>query len=433
MPTAQQTIPLTILIAPFPEGFEGNLDETFQQACALMSAYIQGNLLTGLILPPGSTLPTSDVGPIAMGGQWYFWDPTTNQYLPQSAASAGAKNYVKNSVYQIQQVNSAFSLSAGGVIPIYDMALARVTAGNVLAIAADTGPPATGDNDFISTSIRYTVQGGNLVPTLAATDLYAHEHLIEGCDLAPLQGQVLSLSFSAWTNTPGIYSVYLTSPGRDMSYVANFNLPVANTWYRVKIAAIPALPTGTGTWHFGEGQTGLYIGFAMGVGSQWKTASLNSWQAGLYCGSASNINMLTTLNQQLKITGIKLEIGSAPTHLAVPSFESDFHDAIRYYWSSFNYQSTSGGVGIIGQAHVTNAALFSATFPRRMCRVPTVTPYGWTTYASGKVTNVSTGTDYTAATLGAVAKGVVATVSTGITATKGDTFAAFVIADARLS
>jgi hypothetical protein len=431
MPTAQQTIPLTILIAPFPEGFEGNLDETFQQACALMSAYIQGNLLTGLILPPGSTLPTSDVGPIAMGGQWYFWDPTTNQYLPQSAASAGAKNYVKNSVYQIQQVNSAFSLSTGGITPIYDMALARVTAGNVLAIAADTGPPATGDNDFISTSIRYTVQGGNLVPTLAATDLYAHEHLVEGCDLAPLQGQVLSLSFSAWTNTPGIYSVYLTSPGRDMSYVANFNLPVANTWYRVKIAAIPALPTGTGTWHFGEGQTGLYIGFAMGVGSQWKTASLNSWQAGLYCGSASNINMLTTLNQQLKITGIKLEIGSAPTHLAVPSFESDFHDAVRYYWTNFNYQSLTSGIPMLFVAAGTNSAYGTQIFPRRMCKIPTVIPYGTTSHAAGNVTNLSTNTDVAIASLPAVQKGTGGTITA--TGAKGDVFAAFVIADARLS
>src|SRR4029077_4635869 len=205
---ADQSIPLKISIAPFPEGFVGDMDETFQQACILMEATVEGAFLTGLILPPGSTLPTTDQGPIAMGGVWYFWDPVTGQYLPQSISARPAKNYVKNACYQIQQTGTAPPLVAG-INKTYDMCLCRMQNTGVLTIASDVEPPAAADHDYCPAAIKYTV--GTTAPTLAATDLYVHEHLIEGSDLAPIQGEILSLSFLCWVNQAGTYSAYLTS------------------------------------------------------------------------------------------------------------------------------------------------------------------------------------------------------------------------------
>src|SRR5215475_4611444 len=188
-----------ISYAPFPEGFDGDMDETFQQSGQLATIYISGNFLTGLYYPNGTiplpTLPTSDQGPIALNGQWYFWDPVTGQYLPQSASVKPAKNFAKNSQYQVQQTGSAFPSIATGVTNLYDMALCRATQANVLGVSAGIGPPAGADNDFCESAIQYTV-GPNLVPTLAATDLFVHEHLIEGSDLAPIQGEIMSLAFS---------------------------------------------------------------------------------------------------------------------------------------------------------------------------------------------------------------------------------------------
>src|SRR5262252_1950132 len=164
---APQQVPLKISVAPFPEGFEGDLDETFQQAVQLMEAYVEGNFLTGLILPPGSTLPTTDQGPIAMGGIWYFYDPGSGQYLPQTISAKTARNYAKNATYQIAQLGAAFTLAAADT-NTYDMVLSRATVASVLAIAADTGPPASGDTDYCLGAIKYTV-GPTLVPTLANT------------------------------------------------------------------------------------------------------------------------------------------------------------------------------------------------------------------------------------------------------------------------
>jgi hypothetical protein len=312
------------------------------------------------------------------------------------------------------------------------MALTRSTSASVLAASAITGPAASPDTDYCPAAIAYTV-GPTLVPTLGATDLYCHEHLIEGCDIIMLQGEILALGFDVWCNTPGTYSVYLASTGRDVSYVANFQIYTASTWVRVKINNIPALPTGMGTWNFSEGQTGLYIGVVMATGSQWQAtpSQLNSWQHAFFAGSAQNSNLCTVVNNKMYISGIKLEASPTCTYLSVPSFEADLHDLIRYYFTTFNYQILTAGVPITFVASGTNVAYGALTFPRKMCKAPNVVPYGWTSHAAGNVTDMNTGTDVAQATLPAFPKGVGGSITAA--STKGDVMAALIIADARLS
>jgi hypothetical protein len=429
---ADQTIPLKISIAPFPEGFSGDMDETFQQACILMEATVEGQFLTGLILPPGSTLPTTDQGPIAMGGVWYFFDPVSGKYLPQSIQARAAKNYIKNGGYQIQQTGAAPALIPG-VNKTYDMALCRMTTAAVLAVAADVGPPAGADYDTCPAAIKYTV--GTVVPTPGATDIYAHEHLIEGSDLAPIQGEVLSLSFLCWVNQPGIYSAYLCSGARDESYCANFTIPTASTWTRVKIQGIPAIPT-AGTWSYGEGATGMYAGVVMACGSQWVTANTGKWNSGLFMAGTSQSNMVAVTNNQMKITAMRLEASPQAGYASINSFDQDFNDVIRYYWTSYNYQSTTAGPwGLVLSAFAAGSASGLLLFARRMCKVPTVTLYSPSTNTAGTLRNLTTGVDVTAFAAPTVfQKGVNfnGAITTPASA-KGDGIVAMVTADARLA
>jgi hypothetical protein len=404
-----QEVPLSISVAPFPEGFQGDMDEHAQQFVQLMEASIQGNFLTGLVLPPGSTLPTTDQGPIAMGNVWYFWDPTTNQYLPQTVSSKLAKNFAKNSCYQVQQTGSAITPGVG-VTPAFDMSACRSTLGNVLAISADTGPPASTDTDYIPSAIKYTV-GPALVPTAGATDLYAHEHLFEGSDIAMLQGEVLTLSFSVWVNVPGNYSVYLTSGGRDCSYVSTFAVAAGSVWQRVKVIGIPAIPVGTGTWNFGEGQTGLYVGIPMLLGAQWQAAKTNTWENAFLAGTSGNTNLLTVVNNQIKITGIKLEAAPVASFLSVPAFSADLEELQRYYFTSFLYQSTTNGTPINLVANQSGSWAGAYIFPRRMAKAPLVVPYSYQTQAAGLITDISTNPpfDIPVASLPATRRGVAGT------------------------
>lgn len=402
--SALQQVPLYIAIAPFPEGWDGDADEYGQELVQLMTAYLEGNFLVGLVLPPGSTLPTNDQGPIFMGGAWYWWNPATGIYVPQTLPVKPAKNYVKNCIYQIQQTGSAFSSLPAARTPVYDMAVAALSQANVLSVGVRAGPPAGGLNDFINTAIEYTV-GTTLVPTPAATDLLAHEHLIEGSDIQALQGQVTALSFWAWTTAPGTYSVYLTNSGRDHSYVINFTVGTASTWTYVTVPNIPAFPT-SGTWSYSEGATGLYIGFPMVVGTQWQTANLGSWQAAFLAGSASNINFCTVTNNQLAITGIKLEANTQSTYLTVPSFEDDFQALCRYYFTNFSYQTKTSGVPLRMNADANGHIASSLVFPVRMASAPTVTPYGFTSHAAGNITDLTLGSDIPLSTLSATQVGV---------------------------
>ena len=381
------------------------MDETFQQATQLMEAFIEGNFLTGLILPPNSTLPTTDQGPIAMGDVWYFWDPATSHYLPQTINVKTAKNFTKNCVYQIQQAGAQFT-PAVGITQTFDLALCRITQPGIIAIAVDVGPVAGPDNDPIPAAIAYTV-GPSLLPSPVASDLFTHEHCFEGSDIITLQGQALALSFSVWGNAVGVYSCYLTSAGRDATYVVQFQITTANQWTRIKIPGIPPFPTGIGTWNFAQGQTGLYFGVPLVVGTQWQTSTPNSWVPQFVAGTSQNINLLTLANNQLKITGIKLEANSSVTYLSCPTWDNDYWEATRYYFTTFAYQSLSPGLPILGRAPVDGQWIFSQLWPHRMAKTPVCTPYSYLTPANaGFYTDLSLNKDIAKATMVAMSKGV---------------------------
>jgi hypothetical protein len=401
----QQQIPLTIAIAPFPEGFQGDMDETFQQAVQNMEAYIEGNFLTGLILPPGSTLPTTDQGPIAVGDQWYFWNDATKSYQPQTVPTKAATNYAKNSAYQVQQTGATFN-PPNGVSQTYDLTLFRNTqAAGFVTINADTGPAAGADNDPIQSAIRYTV-GPSLLPSPAATDLVTHEHVFEGIEISPLIGQALSLAFSFWTNTPGDYSAYLTSAGRDVSIVFPFQIVTPNVWTRIKFPGLPPLPTGQGTWNFGEGVTGLYFGLPLAIGTQWQTANANSWQNLFVGGTSANINLLSVANNQIKLTGLKLEAATSVSYYSMPVFDDDYWEATRYYWTGFGYQSQTPSIPSFGHCQLDGRWMIAQLFAHRMCNAPNVVPYSFVTPANpGFISDLSTGYEIPKATLAAMRKG----------------------------
>src|SRR5215469_678873 len=403
--STQTILPLAISIAPFPEGFQGDMDETFQQAVILMEAYIEGNFLTGLILPPGSTLPSSDQGPIAMGGVWYFWSSATGSYQPQSVPVKLAKNFCRNPVYQVAQNGSSFSATPVPVTPTFDCAQFKASIANVISVSSVAGPAATADNDNCPTAAQYTV--ATVVASLASTDIFSHEHFIEGSDLVGLEGEALSLGFSFYTNQAGVYSAYLTSSGHDQSYVFSFQVTTINTWIRIKVQGIPPLPT-SGTWHYGEGQTGLYLGITLGCGTQWQTANTASWQSAFLAGTSSNTNLLATVGNLIAVSAIKLEASATCTPITVSSFGDDYESVLRYFFTNFTYQTLNAGVPIQLRAPSAGTWQASLLFPRRMCKAPTVTPYGSTSFAKGYITNVSKGgaVDIAVATILAKQKGI---------------------------
>lgn len=72
-------IPVDFVMGALPLGFKGNLQEYANAIADAMSATIDATFLTGQV---GGTMPTSDIGPWAINGEWWFWDPVSGQYQP---------------------------------------------------------------------------------------------------------------------------------------------------------------------------------------------------------------------------------------------------------------------------------------------------------------------------------------------------------------
>jgi hypothetical protein len=131
----------------------------------------------------------------------------------------------------------------------------------------------------------------------------------------------------------------------------------------------------------------------MAVGSQWQTTLTNTWLSNFAAGTSANSNLLGVVNNQLKITGIKLEASSSCTPLTVNSFDDDLEEVLRYYWTSFNYQSVTAGIAIPIFAPSNGVWRADFVFPQRMCKAPTITPYSQDTQVSGLITNLSLGAE----------------------------------------
>ena len=79
------SFPITFSLAPLSTGLALDANQYAQALVANLQASISGSFLTGQI---GGTAPTSDVGPWANNGHWWFWDPGTLMYVQESLTSA---------------------------------------------------------------------------------------------------------------------------------------------------------------------------------------------------------------------------------------------------------------------------------------------------------------------------------------------------------
>jgi hypothetical protein len=155
-------ITITFTVASFPVGWSGNYDQFSQKLVSLLSAQIQGNIMPGLYSQSVVTLPTSDVGPVFMGGQLYLWSVTTASYQLYSPPSPVTRSYniLDNADFQVWQRN-AEGAAAVNVGPDQWWTLSIVT----WSVAAGATVPAIGSTVNVNvTSSAGAVAGSNFYP-----------------------------------------------------------------------------------------------------------------------------------------------------------------------------------------------------------------------------------------------------------------------------
>lgn len=77
--------PITFSLAPIPTGQSLDANQYGQLLVQNLQAFISGQLLVGQI---GGAAPTTNIGVWFNNGVWYYWDPGTSAYIPQTLTSS---------------------------------------------------------------------------------------------------------------------------------------------------------------------------------------------------------------------------------------------------------------------------------------------------------------------------------------------------------
>ena len=189
-----------------------------------------------------------------------------------------------------------------------------------------------------------------LVPTTADTDIEASQYAyisqsIEAQNCQHLQygtanAKTLTLSFWVKSNITGIWTINITK--RDTTnavYVSEYTINVANAWEQKTITISPTAGstsyiTGAGGVIANDNGQGLELAFNLGYGSNWNSATSNTWNNGTNWSTTNHsttASFMANTNNTFYLTGVQLELGSSATPFEHRSFADELRLCERYY------------------------------------------------------------------------------------------------------
>ena len=260
---------------------------------------------------------------------------------------------------------------------------------------------------------------------IAAGDFYAIAQRIEGFNWAPFAQQALTLPFLVKSSLTGIHCVALRNGNTpDRSYVAEYNIAVANTWQLV-VLNVPASPS-AGTWNYTDG-TGLEVAFVLACGSTRQTTA-GSWNTGGFMATANQVNVMSANAQKFNIVRVQLLKGT----ISSPSFKTrpwhqDYALSQFYFQKSFPYDTApaqnAGNAGAeviaspIGTASVMSIV---AALPVKMRTANLITATYNPGAANAEARNTTDAVDDTGTGIASTERSMIITMTGNATNTVGD-------------
>jgi len=250
---------------------------------------------------------------------------TYNDGSLQPSAPVG-KNLIINGDMMIDQRNAAASATSNTsvyMVDRFEFQMSSVT--NVQTYQQVTDAPA-GFNKSLKITNNSTTQ------STAAGVLCTPRQKIEGFNTAHLNwgtanAQTVTVSFWVKASVTGTYPVALTNDDFTRSFVTNYTVSVANTWEKKTVTI-----TGdtSGTWTI-DNSTGINVMFSLDTGSTYQTTA-DSWQAGNYRGTSSDVHFLANASATWQITGVQLEANTTATPFENLMYSQQLALCQRYYY-----------------------------------------------------------------------------------------------------
>jgi hypothetical protein len=166
----------------------------------------------------------------------------------------------------------------------------------------------------------------------------------------------MTLSFWHKHTKTGINSFGFTPNDSGRHYVAEYTQTTSDTWEK----ATHTFPVDTsGNWLTDNGN-GMTIYFVGHIGANYQKTP-NVWGAGNGYGTANQVNNFDSTSNNMRFTGVQLEMGSTATDFEHRSYGEELALCQRYYWQD---SAAKDRIGILDGS----TANYPSIFP--VCPVP---------------------------------------------------------------
>jgi hypothetical protein len=166
--------------------------------------------------------------------------------------------------------------------------------------------------------------------SIGASQRYLFVQNIEGFNVADLGfgaagASVVTVSFWAKASVTGSFGGTLSNAPFNRTHPFNYTINSANTW---EYKTITIAGDTSGTWST-DNSVGLRVMFGIGVGSNG-SGPANAWAGAGYFQPTGSVNLISTLNATLNITGVQLEAGSVATPFERRPYGTELQLCQRY-------------------------------------------------------------------------------------------------------
>ena len=309
---------------------------------------------------------------------------------------AGKNKFINAAMAIAQRGASPVTVTAGQRFFSPDRTFGQLTGSGVFTVEQVVDAPAAANASQYSLKAVVTTAD----TSIAASDQYWLGQIIEAQNFASFQfgtasAKTVTISFWVKSSITGTFGIDIRNSAADRSYVSTYTISAANTWEKKTVTIAGDT---SGTWSKDTG-VGARIEWTLSAGTDYQTASANSWTASNDMTTAAQTNWMATLSNTVQITAIQLEAGSFATPFQTASggsLQAELAMCQRYYWrSSLTSTYSINGIGYVNSA---TAASIAINLPVTMRIAPTTLDY------SAQAVQDSSGTLYaiTAAVIDAV-------------------------------
>lgn len=423
-------LPITFELADLPVGFQGDANQFGQQLFRNVSAYTQGNLLTGTIegtqptneqgpwlhnrhwyyfdatsgvyLPEftRSALPTQDEGPVLQDGQWMFWDATAGAYAVYVPQSIRNRNALVNGEPIWSQRGNAFTNVPDNthIADRWRYDRSPTFTGQVNTAADKTADVPAGAYSARSPyCVRFSCVTAQ--PVLGGNDFALVTQRVERLHAFPLMGKPTALSLWLTSSQTGTYCASLRNSDFTQALVVECKLTQANQWTRFPFPNLPAMPTATGDW--GTVLTDFAYQFTLALAAGGTFQSLPSqvgvWQTSNRVATTNQANFFSAVGNSLSFSLVQHEPGAACTPFESLSYDEVFRKCQRYYQKTcrpaiYPAAAANANPGLLG--YFTNAtfAVMTSRLPVPLRTAPTVAFFTHPTSGAVNSFNTTAGT-----------------------------------------